>query len=122
MVVGIASMVWVMKRLFTRPDLQRGRAVMNAAPSHYTNKTLTKVDMPSSEPIVMKEVLPNGTAMVLYNVLSPIECKHYMEEAQRIGMLQLSGGSRVTDRSVAMSAEVAELVFDRCKPFLHDIN
>lgn len=93
-----------------------------APPSHYTDKTLRLVDSPSTKPILMKELLPDGTAMVLYNVLSPSECKHYMDEAERMGMLQLDGRSRVTERCIAKSADVARLVFDRCSTFLSPIH
>jgi prolyl 4-hydroxylase len=68
--------------------------------------------------------LPNGKeAFILYDLLSPEECKHFMEQGLGIGMtsVQEEGypvSMRVVDKVIVYNEEVADILFSRTLPFL----
>ena len=65
--------------------------------------------------------LPHGIpGFVLENVLSETECASFIDQAEDLGM-RFGGyggqpGVRIVDKVTALSEEVAELLFDRCRP------
>lgn len=62
----------------------------------------------------------DGSAFILRNFLTREECQYFVEQAEAIGMepCGYKQSVRVTDRVVAKSKPVAELLFDRVRPFL----
>jgi len=67
---------------------------------------------------------------LLYNVLSPAECKYYIDQAEALGMSHVSelgkGGYRVdyrnNDRVAVRAPEVSELIWSRIKDLIHDVH
>eukprot|EP00009_Paramoeba_aestuarina_P010840 CAMPEP_0201525040 /NCGR_PEP_ID=MMETSP0161_2-20130828/26475_1 /ASSEMBLY_ACC=CAM_ASM_000251 /TAXON_ID=180227 /ORGANISM="Neoparamoeba aestuarina, Strain SoJaBio B1-5/56/2" /LENGTH=221 /DNA_ID=CAMNT_0047924761 /DNA_START=27 /DNA_END=689 /DNA_ORIENTATION=- len=72
-------------------------------------------------PIVKEEVFPEreGIAYCLYNVLSPSECDLLIKKVDEFGYnTKINCDIRVVDRVAVFGEEVANLIFDRVKPFI----
>jgi hypothetical protein len=89
-----------------------------------TDKTLSPLTGAADVvPIVKKDLFPDNKGFVLYNVLSPSECRYYMEQADQLGMSQT--GYRIdyrnTDRVVAKADQVSALIWERVKGYMEEI-
>lgn len=63
----------------------------------------------------------NGDGFLLYNILSPAECEHYMKESDGVGFDDLVGykkNYRDSSRVTSFSTELSDLIFERIRPFL----
>lgn len=74
-------------------------------------------------PIVRKDVFPGGKkeCFLLYNLLSPEECEHYIKETEKIGYRGLSSYTksyRDNDRLIVEDEDLAKKIFERCKSVL----
>ena len=86
-----------------------------------TDKTIPLAPAPESPPVITRrDVLDDGSAFVLENVLTAEECAHYVKEAEKLGFQDCgySRRIRVTDRLVVSSWELAEQLFERASSFL----
>jgi len=65
----------------------------------------------------------SDSAFLLLNLLSPEECDDVLQQAENMGFRDCGYEKRirVTDRVVAMGAEIGEVLFERAKPFLADV-
>jgi len=61
-------------------------------------------------------------AFILHNVLSPEECRQFINQAESMGMTPTGSQNsiRFADRVSARSESVAKVLFDRVRPFLKD--
>jgi len=77
-------------------------------------KEIVRVDLPCVE---------KNRGFALYNVLSPSECKYYIEQSEALGLEPITYRKdyRNNDRVVANSHEVAALIWDRIKGFMDEI-
>jgi hypothetical protein len=64
--------------------------------------------------------LDDEQAFLLYNVLSPSECRYYIEAAEKLGFgaLTYRPDYRNNDRVVAISREVSQLIWQRIQSFV----
>eukprot|EP01111_Echinosteliopsis_oligospora_P011121 TRINITY_DN3592_c0_g1_i1.p1 TRINITY_DN3592_c0_g1~~TRINITY_DN3592_c0_g1_i1.p1 ORF type:complete len:331 (+),score=89.54 TRINITY_DN3592_c0_g1_i1:76-993(+) len=65
----------------------------------------------------------NGDGFLLYNVLSPEECKYFIAQSEEIGYLQLQGYKKThrdNERRIVTSSDLSCLIFDRIKKYLPD--
>ncbi|KAL6066982.1 Fe2OG dioxygenase domain-containing protein [Balamuthia mandrillaris] len=67
---------------------------------------------------------PYESGFVLYNVLSPSECRYYIERAEALGLENCGYDTnyRNTDRVVANSEATSRLIWERIKDFIFDID
>lgn len=74
---------------------------------------------------VEKMDLPLGAEQLflLKNVLSPLECRHYIKVIEELGLsaAHWRQGDEACSRLVAESAGLADLLWDRCSHFMADI-
>eukprot|EP00966_Prymnesium_polylepis_P210135 4866646-Prymnesium_polylepis.1 len=94
----------------------------------HTAYVLPTIEDPTPAPEIERvELSEDGRAFVLRNVLSPAECKGYIEAAAALGMqsVQVNGYERrvrVCSRVAAASEVLAGRLFDRIAPFLSPID
>jgi len=99
-------------------------------PQSYEHEVTDKSMLPligvtDSKPIERKdiELYPKNYAMLLFNVLSPNECKYYIDTMEEKGMIpaQSQTSYRNNDRVVINSKEVADLIWERISPYIQPI-
>jgi hypothetical protein len=64
----------------------------------------------------------SGDGFILRNLLSHDECRNVIKQAEKFGLRSCGIRKiRVTDRVMVMGEDVAELLFERARPYLSDI-
>jgi len=91
--------------------------------SHDTQYTLAPLLEPFNEQISRKDLREDDRAFLLYNFLSTAECKYYIDEATKLGLVDLTYQKRYrnNERVVVKSEEISALYWERIKPFIKPI-
>ena len=81
-------------------------------------------DEEPTQPVTKQDILPNGSAFILRGLLSCEECHFYIKQAEDLGLYGCGydPSIRRTDRVVAHSESLAELLFPRIAPYLEPID
>eukprot|EP00759_Apiculatamorpha_spiralis_P043805 PhF_6_TR40989/c0_g1_i1/m.62090 len=84
----------------------------------HTPHRLTVVLDSTPPPTRREDIFPDGSAYILYDLLSPSECLQIQQQGLAFGLDHLVMKIRRCQRAAAMGAEFAEALFARARPFL----